>query len=141
MKNYTRFAKSAVIASTLIAAGAALAQDRGGMGGPGIGPGMHRPPVDIAKLLNLDAARTEKVNAILADEHAARKALWESNKGAPQDEAAKLAFRDKMRALRDDTRAKLTALLTPEELQKLRDSLPPPPGPRGPHGEGGPKPG
>jgi hypothetical protein len=138
MKNYSRFAKSAVIASTLIAAGAALAQDRGPMGA-GMGPHMHRPPVDIAKLLNLDATRTEKVNAILADEHAARKALWEANKGAAGDEATKLAMRDKMKALRDDTRAKLTAVLTADELQKLRESLPHPAGMRGPHGEGGAK--
>jgi hypothetical protein len=137
MKNYSRLAKSAVIASTLIAAGAALAQDHGPMGGHGAG--MHRPPVDIAKLLNLDATRTEKVNAILADEHAARKALWEANKGAAGDEATKLAMRDKMKALRDDTRAKLTAVLTADELQKLRDSLPHPAGMRGPHGEGGAK--
>ncbi len=134
MKNYTRYAKSALIASTLIATGAAIAQDRSPMG-PGMGPGMHRPPVDIAKLLNLDAARTEKVNAILANEHAARKALWEANKGAPADEAAKLAMRDKMKALRDDTRAKLTAVLTPEELQKLRDSLPHPGGMHGEHSQ------
>ena len=41
---------------------------------------MQRQPVDIAKLLNLDSARADKVNTILADERKERQALWESRK-------------------------------------------------------------
>lgn len=125
-----KIVKSALIASSLIAAGASLAHDgpmigdgmHKGMGPMGQGMGMQRQPVDIAKLLNLDAARAEKVNAILADERKERQALWESRKTAGHDEASKQAFRDKMVALRDSTKAKLTAVLTTDELQKLRDA-------------------
>ena len=121
--------KSALIASTLIVAGAALADATMGDGahkgmGPGAHMGMHHQPVDIAKLLNLDATRTAQVNTILTDERAQRKALWEANKGTAHDEAGKTAFRTQMKALREATKARLTAVLTAEELQKLRDSMP-----------------
>ncbi len=125
-----KIVKSALIASTLIAAGASLAHD-GPMGGDGMhkgmgpmgqGMGMQRQPVDIAKILNLDTARADKVNAILADERKERQALWESRKTAGHDDASKQAFRDKMIALRDSTKTKLTAVLTADELQKLRDA-------------------
>lgn len=137
MKNYSRFAKSAVVASTLIAAGVAIAQGHSPMG-EGHGPGMRHQPVDIAKLLNLDAARTEKVNAILAEEHAARKAMWEANKGAAHDDSTRASMRTAMQALRESTKGKLTAVLTADELQKLRESLPAA-GMRGGHGAHGAK--
>lgn len=128
-----KYVKSALIASTMIVAGAALAHDGPmgeGMGkGMGMGPagqgmmGMHRQPVDIAKILNLDATRAEKVNAILADERTQRQALWEARKGAAHDDASKQAFREKMMALRESTKTKLTGVLTADELQKLRDGM------------------
>ncbi len=133
MKNYV---KSALIASTMIVAGAALAQapmgdgmGKGMMGagpagqGMGMGMGMHRQPVDIAKLLNLDTTRASQVNAILADERTQRQALWETRKSAAHDDASKQAFRDKMMALRESTKTKLTGVLTADELQKLRDGM------------------
>lgn len=125
-----KIVKSALVASTMIVAGAALSHD-GATGGDGMhkgmlpmgqGMGMQRQPVDIAKLLNLDSARADKVNAILADERKERQALWESRKTAGHDDASKQAFRDKMMALRDSTKTKLTAVLTVDELQKLRDA-------------------
>lgn len=126
-----KYVKSALIASTMIAAGAALAQapmgdgmGKGmGMGPAGAGMGMHHQPVDIAKILNLDAARAAQVNAILADERTQRQALWEARKSAAHDDASKQAFRDKMMALRESTKTKLTGVLTADELQKLRDGM------------------
>ena len=133
MKTYV---KSALIASTLVVAGIALADATMGDGahkgmGPGAHMGMHHQPVDIAKLLNLDATRSAQVNTILGDERAQRKALWEANKGTAHDDAAKTAFRTQMKALREATKARLTAVLTAQELQTLRDSMPH----RGMHGQ------
>ena len=124
--------KSALIASTLIVtgvtfAGAAMADNTHKVTGPGAHSGMHgmhRQPVDIAALLGLDAARSAQVNTILADERTQRKALWEANKGSAHDDASKAAFRTQMKALREASKTKLTAVLTAEELQKLRDSMP-----------------
>ena len=128
--------KSALIASTLIVTGAAFASiamaDNTHQGaGSGAHSGMHRQPVDIAALLGLDATRAAQVNTIISDERAQRKALWEANKGSVRDDASKAAFREQMQSLRTGTKAKLTAVLTPEELQKLRDNLPH----RGMHGQ------
>ena len=121
--------KSALIASTLIVtgaafAGAAMADNAQHGAGSGSHSGMHRQPVDIAALLGLDAARAAQVNTILSDERMQRKALWEAKKGIAHDDASKAAFREQMQSLRAGTQAKLTAVLTPEELQKLRDNLP-----------------
>ena len=128
-----KYVKSALIASTMIVAGAALAHDGPmgeGMGkGMAMGPGgqgmmgMQRQPVDIAKILNLDAARADKVNAILADERKERQALWETRKNAAHDDASKQAFREKMMALREGTKTKLQGVLTADELKTLRESM------------------
>ncbi len=125
-----KYVKSALIASTMLVAGAALAHDgkmgegMGKMGaGPGQGMGMHRQPVDIAKILNLDTARAEKVNAILAEERTQRQALWETRKSAAHDDASKQAFREKMMALREGTKTKLQGVLTADELTKLREGM------------------
>ena len=121
--------KSALIASTLIVAGAAFtgtamadSTHKGHDHGTAY-MGMRHQPVDIAKLLNLDTTRAAQVNTILADERAQRKAMWEARKGAAHDDATKTAFRTQMKAMREATRAKLTAVLTAEELQTLRDSM------------------
>ena len=63
------------------------------------------PRPDIAALLNLDAPRAAKVEAILA------------------------ASREKMRAVREDTDKQLATVLTAEELAKLKASRPRPHGP------------
>lgn len=129
--------KSALIVSALVAAGAVMAH--GGMGGDGMHHGMmghgahmghgmhmgmHHQPVDVAKLLNLDATRAAQVNTILADARAQRKAMWEAHKGAAHDDASRAAFRAQMKSLRETTRTKLAAVLTTEELKTLRDSMP-----------------
>ena len=121
--------KSVLIASTLIVTGAvfagvAMADNTQQGTSYGAHNGMHRQPVDIAALLGLDTARAAQVNAILSDERTQRKALWEAKKGMTQDNASKAAFREQMQSLRTGTKAKLTAVLTPEELQKLHANSP-----------------
>ena len=63
------------------------------------------PKHDIAALLNLDATRAAKVEAILA------------------------ASREKMRAVREDTDKQLATVLNADELAKLKASRPRPHGP------------
>ena len=94
--------------------------------GTGFGPGpsmTYRQQPDIAKLLNLDAARSEKINAILADERTARKTLSESRKSSVHDDASRKAYREKVAALRESTQTKLNAVLTADEQKKLADSI------------------
>lgn len=61
-----------------------------------------RPP-DIAKVLNLDAPRAAKVEAILKDQ------------------------REKMRALHEATDKQLATVLTADEMAKLKEMRPPRP--------------
>ncbi len=123
------FTACLVVFSTL-----ALAQDRpppppDGKGPP---PGMEgKGPPDVAKLLNIDANRAEKVQAILRASHEQRMALRDKTDGGQQGDRS--AMREKMRALRDDTHKKLAAVLSADELKKLEASMPPPP-PRPPQG-------
>ncbi len=63
------------------------------------------PRPDVAKLLNIDAARAAKVEAILALQ------------------------REQMKAVRDETDRQLGMVLSPAELAKLKESMPRPPGP------------
>ncbi len=72
--------------------------------------GGHRGPPDIAKQLNLDPARAAQVDAIMK---------------ATREKAEVLHAQ--MKALHDSTRSQLAAVLTPDEMKKLR-------GPMGEHG-------
>jgi Spy/CpxP family protein refolding chaperone len=74
---------------------------------PADAPPRDDPPrrPDIARLLNLDATRAAKVEAILR------------------------AQREKMHALREETDRQLATVLTAAELEKLHQALPRPPGP------------
>ena len=71
-------------------------------------PGPQR--ADIVALLNLDATRAEKVRAIMQSTHQKMEAV-----------------RAQMEAIRKETDTQLAAVLTPEELQKLRAAMPRPP--------------
>jgi hypothetical protein len=64
--------------------------------------------------------------------------MWEANKGAAHDDSTRASMRTAMQALRESTKGKLTAVLTADELQKLRESLPAA-GMRGGHGAHGAK--
>lgn len=63
------------------------------------------PPRPDLSSLNLDAAKTAKVEAILA------------------------SSREKMRAVREDTDKQLASVLSADELAKLKQLMPRPPGP------------
>ncbi len=80
-------------------------------------PSLHasRMPLNIEVLLNLDAARAQVVQSILEASHQRRIAALE--------------------AIRADTDAQLSAVLTADELAKLKQALPPPPRP----GDGPPR--
>jgi Spy/CpxP family protein refolding chaperone len=92
------FAMKPIIACLAIFSTVALAQAPQRPDGP-------PPPIDVAKALNIDAARAQKVDAILK------------------------SAREKQRALREDTDRQLAAVLSPEELARLREAMPRPPRP------------
>ena len=119
----------AAVAATLFAAtGATFAQ---GMHAQHAGHGMHQPGDRIVKILNLDATRAAQVTAIMTEQRAQGKALWEANKGST-DREAKHA---QMKALREATKARLAMVLTPAELTQLHEVMM-----KHRHHGGGPKP-
>ena len=119
----------AAVAATLLAAtGASFAQ---GMHAPHAGHGMHQPGDRIVKILNLDATRAAQVTAIMTEQRAQGKALWEANKGST-DREAKHA---QMKALREATKARLATVLTPAEVAQLKEVMM-----KHRHHGGGPKP-
>jgi spore germination protein YaaH len=105
--------KTTLLVATLAAASAAFAD-------PGMA-GNHVPGERIVKLLNLDANRAAQVTAIMTEQRSQGKALWEANKGNT-DPAARQAARDQMKALHEQTKAKLATVLTPDELAKLKEA-------------------
>ncbi len=132
--------KKTFIACLVLCSTFALAQDRPpppdgkgpppGMEGKGPPGGEGKGPPDIAKLLNIDANRAEKVQAVLRASHEQRMALRDSAASADKGQQGdRSVMREKMRALRDDTHKKLAAILTADELKKLEANMPPPPRP------------
>ena len=85
------------------------------------------PParIDVAKVLGIDAARAQQVEAILKSAHDKRMALREQM-GAGKDETSRDAMHARMRAIREDTDRQLSAVLSAEELKKLHDAMPRP---------------
>ncbi len=110
----------AMLAATALSSTLALAQDR-----PPPPPDGRGPP-DVAKLLNIDANRAEKVQAILRAAHEQRMALHKSAESGGQQTDRK-TMREKLHALHEDTQKKLATVLTPDELKKLDAALPRPP--------------
>jgi|KBSSwiStaDraftv2_1062776.scaffolds.fasta_scaffold219203_2 hypothetical protein len=89
-------------------------------------PEDSRPPrVDVVNLLGLDAARAADVDAILLGAQQKVRALREQL-GPPTDESTRATFHAAMEAIRADTDAKLSAVLTSDEMAKLHAALPPP---------------
>jgi hypothetical protein len=86
-----------------------------------------RPPrVDVVNLLGLDASRAGEVDAVLLGAQQKMRVL-RGELGAPTDEATRATFDAAMEAIRADTDAKLSAVLTSDEIAKLHAALPPPP--------------
>jgi len=103
---------AAALASTLV-----MAQQHGG----------HPPRIDIAALLDVDAAKAQQVQSVLDDGRSQMRALREQ--GRPTDEASREKRREAVEAIRQDTDKKLAAILTPEQVAKLKAAMPRPPGP------------
>ena len=120
------------VAATLFAAtGASFAQGMHAQHAQHAGHGMHQPGDRIVKILNLDATRAAQVTAIMTEQRAQGKALWEANKGST-DREAKHA---QMKALREATKARLATVLTPAEVAQLKEVMM-----KHRHHGGGPKP-
>ena len=95
---------------------------------------MHQPGHRIVKILNLDAARAAQGTAIMTEQRAQGKALWEANKGNP-DATTREAKHAQMKALHEATKAKLATVLTPAEVAQLQEAMA-----KHRHFGGGPKP-
>jgi len=108
---------SAAFAAAALASTLALAQQ----------PPGHPPRVDIAALLEIDAAKAQQVQAILDGGRQQMHALREQ--GRPTDEASREKRHESMEAIREDTDRKLAAILTPDQVAKLKAAMPRPPGP------------
>jgi len=87
-------------------------------------PERRAPPVDVASLLGLDAPRAAQVEAILASAHekvrAARREI-----GRPVDDATRATLHAALHAIHGQADQQLSAILTPDELRKLRQALRP----------------
>ena len=77
---------------------------------PGPHPGGPPPRVDIVAVLGLDATRAEQVRAIMQSTHQKMEVV-----------------RSQMETIRRETDTQLAAVLTPDELEKLRAAMPKPP--------------
>ena len=88
-------------------------------------PGQGFNRVDVVKLLNLDTERGQKVEAILEQSHARMRSA-RAQIGRPTDDTTRATLHAAMKAIRDDTDQQLAAVLTPEELDKLMESMPSP---------------
>ncbi len=87
-------------------------------------PGDHHPPrVDVVKLLDLDADRAAKVDAILGNAHE-RMMTARREIGRPTDDTTRSTMRAAMQAIHQDTDKQLAEVLTPDELSKLKDAMP-----------------
>ncbi|MEO5691788.1 MAG: hypothetical protein ABIQ72_01570 [Usitatibacter sp.] len=86
----------------------------------------HPPRVDVVKLLDLDATRAGKVEAILEN---SRERVMEARRqlGRPTDETTRATMHAAMAAIRTETDSLLAQVLTAEELAKLKAAMPPRP--------------
>jgi len=100
-------------------------------------PPPYREPPPIAAAvaqLNLDAARAQQVVAILENSRARARAARQQI-GVPTDDTTRATMRAAMDAIRSDTDQQLAAILSSDELVKLKEAMPGPPGPgHGPRG-------
>ena len=101
-----------------VAAGVAVAQMP-----PSESPRQRR---DFAALLQLDAARAARVEAVFSLA-AEKMRVAREQIGPAVDETTRLTLYAAMEAIRADTEEKLGAILTEEELARLLAALPPPP--------------
>jgi len=110
-----------MVAVTLVASGAALAQQTGARGPRGRGGMQPLSLQDAVKQLKLTGEQAEKAAAILKADAEARQKLNQEMRAAVQgeDQAARTAVRDKVRALDAKTKEQLGAVLTREQKARL----------------------
>ncbi|SRR5258706_5295869 len=109
----------------LIFASLGLAAIVAGAQTPPPNAGARAPRIDIVNLLGLDATRASQVDTILLQAHEKMRYAHEQI-GPPTDETTRATMHAAMEAIRSDTDAKLEAVLTADEMAKLRAALPPP---------------
>lgn len=115
--------KLSFLAVAALWAGMALAQaPEAPPGGPGPG-GRHESPAEhmdhLATLLDLNADQKTQVQAVLEEEHAKMKAQHEQSQASgtrPTFEQMKAAHEQAQK----ETLAKLTPILTPDQLKKFQ---------------------
>jgi len=81
------------------------------------------PPADMARELGLDATQSTQFVQIMEDQRARRRAL--QNEAESDHEA----MRQKMDALREETRTRLRSVLNADQLARFEQMRPKPPGP------------
>ena len=110
-----------MVAVTLVASGAALAQQTGPRAPRGRGGMQPLSLPDAVKQLKLTGEQAEKAAAILKADAEARQKLNQEMRAAVQgeDQAARTAVRDKVRALDAKTKVQLGAFLTREQKARL----------------------
>jgi hypothetical protein len=82
--------------------------------------------IDVIALLNLDAARAQRVQAVF-ERARERMRVAQAQVGPPADATAIVTLHAAMEAIRADTEEKLAAILTDDELARLHRAAPPPP--------------
>src|SRR4051812_30888670 len=92
-------------------------------------PAPRPAPPPVAKILTeigVDETRAHKVAAIFENSreraHAARQQL-----GRPTDDTTRATMKAAMEAIRRDTDRQLAEVLTPDEMARLKQAMPPPP--------------
>lgn len=82
-------------------------------------------PVSYAAMIGLDTPRSQVVDAIL--ENAMTRVAWiRGEMGSASDPTSRNVMRAAMDAIIDDTEEKLDAVLSAEELERLRQAMAPP---------------
>jgi Spy/CpxP family protein refolding chaperone len=93
----------------------------------------------LAILLDLTDAQKAQVQAVLQQEHDSMKAQMEQARASGQRPSFE-QMKAQHTAMKQDTLAKLTPVLSPEQLKKLQVLMDEHGGPGGPHGHRGPPP-
>jgi Spy/CpxP family protein refolding chaperone len=91
-------------------------------------PSPERQTAHLTKALNLTPGQAAKLEPILADRDQKMAALWQNQSLAPQDKHAQ------MKALHQSTEQQLATVLTPDQLQQIKQMHHGPRG-HGPHGQ------
>ncbi len=83
------------------------------------------PTVSYAALIGLDSPRAQVVDAIL--ENAVDRITWARTQiGSARDETTRVVMSAAVQAILVDAERRLIAVLTPDELQRLKSAMAPP---------------